>query len=169
MLNISERQKKVKNKTQQADYNSTRVPEYAQEQADLFEDLYNVANDLSDIGNKSFAVTQDMAEEILNSLSKMRRAMDMMTDRRMINAANAQQESMQSINNALSQMQAALSQMQQQGDGSCSNPGGMGQGSGNSGGGFGMGQRMQQMAAEQQALTQMMQDMMGGSKGVRTR
>ncbi len=162
MLDISERQKQVKNKTQKADYNSTRVPEYAQEQADLFEDLYNVASELNEIGSKSFAVTQEMASEVLRSLSQMRQAMDIMSDRRMTNAANAQLESMQSINNALAQMQSALAQMQQQGAGSCSNPGGTGQSAGSGSSGSGMGQRMQQMAAEQQALNQMMQDMMGG-------
>ncbi len=161
MINISKQQENIKNKTKQTDYNSTRIPEYATQQADLFDKLYNVARDLDELGNKSFAVTYEMFNELLSSLNQMRITMDMMTERRMSNAVRAQTKSMESINKALSQLQNTLSQMQdQQGDGSCQNPG-----SGNSSGSAsGMGQRMQQLAAEQQALNQTMQEMMGNQK-----
>lgn len=166
MLDISTRQEEVKNNTKKASYNSTRVPEYAQEQAKLFDDLYNVASDLTELSRKSFAVTTEMGAEITNSLRLMRETMDMMTERRMSQAANAQTKSMQSINNALQQMQNSLAQMQKQGgEGACENPGG---GSGSSSGqggssGMGLGQSMQQLAAEQQALNQAMKEMMGQS------
>jgi len=160
MLDISARQEEVKNNTKKASYNSTRVPEYAQEQAKLFDDLYNVASDLTELSRKSFAVTTEMGTEITNSLRLMRETMDMMTERRMSQAANAQTKSMQSINNALQQMQNSLAQMQKQGgEGACENPGG---GSGGSSG-MGLGQSMQQLAAEQQALNQAMKEMMGQS------
>ncbi len=168
MVDISNRQEEVKNKTKQAAYNSTKIPDYAREQAKLFDDLYNVAKELSEIANKSFAITQEMAGQITNSLHEMRMTMNLMTERRISQAAKSQLKSMQSINNALGQMQASLQQMQKQGEGSCQNPGGGSPNSGGQGGSSGMGmmgQQMQQMAAEQQALNQAMKEMMGNGPG----
>lgn len=162
MLKISKNQEDVKNKTKQTDYNSTRIPEYSKSQADLFDNLYNVAKDLDELGHRSFVLTPDLFNDLLFALNQMRTTMDMMTERRMTNAVTAQTKAMESINKSLSKLQSALSQMQdQQGNGSCENPGG-----GNpEGSGGSMGQQMQQMAAEQQALNQKLQEMMGNEQG----
>jgi chromosome segregation ATPase len=173
MASISKKQEKVKNFTKRSDINSTKVPEISEEQADIFEDLYNVANDINDMGGKSFAITAEMAENVNNALRNMRNTMDQLTDRRMNQAAQMQTSAMKSINAAMMEMQDALAQMQSQGD--CDNGSGMGQknkpgGKGGMGMGMGMGspgfqQKMQQLAAEQQALNQQMQQLGQGGEG----
>ncbi len=67
---------------------------------------------------------------------------------------------MAAMNRALSQMQAQLNAMQNQGSGSCDNPGGQGQGN-VPGGGQSYQQRLQQLAAQQQALNMSMQQALG--------
>lgn len=170
LANISKKQENIKNLTKRSDMNSTKTSELAEAQADVFENLYNVANDLNDIGAKSFAITPGVAQDINDALRKMRETMDLLTERLIAKSVKKQTETMREMNSAMAQLQDALAQMQS--EGSCQNGGGgQGQGSGKGGGGgagsIGFQQRMQQMAAEQQALYQQMQDMMGqgGSGG----
>ena len=165
LASISKQQEATKNKTQRFDANSTRVPEISEEQADVFENLYNLAMELNEIGSKSFAISPDMANDINDAMRQMPNIMNQLTDRRMSGAARLQTEAMKKMNSALAQMQQSLSEMQ--GGGSCENGGGSGScgGSGRGGSqGMGMGgmqQMLQQMAAEQQALNQQMQQMLG--------
>ena len=169
LSNISKQQENTKNKTQKSDINSTRVPDIAEEQADIFENLYNLARDLNEIGSKSFAITQEMANDINDAARQMPNIMDQLTERRMPNAAKMQTDAMKKMNSALAQMQQSLGEMQN--EGSCENGDGSGSGSGQGKGknqGMGMGgmqQMLQQMAAEQQALNQQMQDMFGQGGG----
>ena len=170
LTQISKQQERAKNKTQKSDINSTKVPEISEEQANIFENLYNLASDLNEIGKKSFAITPEMANDINDAMRQMPNIMDQLTDRQMPSAAKMQSEAMKKMNSALTQMQDALSQCQN--EGSCENGDGSGQGKGkgkSSGQGMGMGgnagmqQMLQQMAAEQQALNQQMKDMLGKS------
>ncbi|MDR0927681.1 MAG: hypothetical protein LBO69_07950 [Ignavibacteria bacterium] len=181
MVKISKHQEQTKNFTGRSDKNSTRVPDIANEQADIFENLYNVANELNDIGGKSFAITPEMADAINDAMRQMRKTMEHLTERQMQNAKQAQTTAMKDINSALVQMKDALEQMKSEsdcdnGDGSSNKSGGKSKkpGKGGSGGGaaggMGMGSsmqmQMQQMAAQQQAINQQMQEMMGqGGEG----
>jgi hypothetical protein len=186
LAKISKQQENAKNQSQRSDANSTRVPEISEAQANISENLQNLVRDLVEIGGKSFAITQEMANSINDAMRSQPNIMDQLTDRRMQQAARMQTEAMKNMNSALAQMQQSLNEMQndggcENGDNSCSGDGSCGQGNCGQGGqggkgqgrgkgsGFGMGagqgtqQMLQQMAAEQQALNQQMQQMMGGS------
>ena len=163
MIELSKKEENIKNKTAKSDYNSTQVPQYAQEQSDVFDGMMNVANSLSELSEKSFSVTPEMGANIGNSLMQMRSAIDQLADRRMAQAAQSQMQAMQGMNSAIGQMQQMLNSMQS--NGQCENPGGTGSGQSQSQGGMSFQQKLGQLAAQQQAMNQSMQQMMQGQGG----
>lgn len=166
VLDLSKKQENVKNNTAKADYNSTKLPQFAQDQAEMFESLMNVAQAMSALSEKSFAVTPEMANEISNALKEMRKSVENMADRNNQKAAQSQSAAMGALNRAASQMQDMAAAMKAQQSGSCDNPGGMGGGSGSGmTPGMSMSQKMQEIAAQQQAINQALQQMMQGGKG----
>ncbi len=168
MLKISKEQENLKNQTAKADYNSTKLPEYARQQAEAFESLANVANSMVQLSQKSLSVTPEMGDAISNALQNMQKSVEQMAERQSRQASQSQTAAMGAMNNAVGQMQDMVNNLKQSGQGSCSNPGGTGEGQGqgeNQGqgqGGMGFQQRMQQMAAQQQQINQALQQMMQG-------
>jgi hypothetical protein len=165
MLELSKKQENVKNNTKKSDYGSNQVPQFAQEQAELFESLMGMAQSMSQLGEKSFAITPEMANEVANALKEMRNSVEQMADRNISKAGQSQTSAMGAMNRAASMMQDMASAMKAQQSGSCDNPGGMGgDGQGSSPGGMSMSQKMQEIAAQQQAINQAMQQMMQGGQ-----
>lgn len=163
MLTLSKKQEELFDKTRKTDQNSTNLPNLGREQMNQFEGLMRVAERLAELSERSFAVTPQMGNEIAESLQKMSEAIDNFTDRRLGNITEAQKQALGNMNNAIGQMQQMLQAMQQS-NGTCPNPGGQGQ-QNSMGQGSGFGQKLQQLAAQQQALNQMLQQMMSGSSG----
>ena len=162
MMKISKDQEQLLNKLSKIDYNSAMLPSLGQEQMGNFENLMRVAQRLSELGEKSFGVTPQMADDISSALQNMTEAMDNFTDRKIPNITKSQQKALGDMNSALAQMEQMLSQMKQS-NGSCPNPGGSGQPQEGMGTSSGFSQRLQQLAAQQQAINQMMKQMMEGS------
>ncbi len=166
LLELSKKQENVKNNTAKSDYNSTKLPQFAQQQAELFESLMSVAQSMAALSEKSFAITPEMANEISTAMKEMRNSVETMADRNTSKSAQSQSGAMGAMNRAASQMQDMMSAMKAQQNGSCNNPGGEGGGSGQgSTPGMSMSQKMQEIAAQQQAINQAMQQMMQGGKG----
>jgi len=163
MLETSRNQEDLRNRTQRSDFNSTQIPEFAQQQANELESMMNIANSMMELGNKSFAVTSQMGVEMANAMTHMRNAVDFLANRQINQAANAQLQSMRSMNSTIGQMQSMVSQMQNQSS-ACDQGGGEGggQGQGGQGGSMSFQQRMQQLAAQQQAINQSLQQMATG-------
>lgn len=168
MLELSDKQEQLKKETKEANYNSTKLPEMAQQQAEMYENLANVTKGLMELSQKSFAVTPEMGKQMGDAMREMQNAMQQLANRRTHQSAKAQEEAMSCMNKSIMSMQNQLSMMQQQqSSGSCQNPGGMGAGQQGQQAGPGSGsgsfmQRLQQAAAQQQALNQAMQQQMGG-------
>lgn len=167
LLSLSKQQEKIKDQTQSSDYNSTQIPDLAENQSSMFESLANVANAMMQLSEKSFSVTPEMAKSLGDALEEMQNATEQLANRRPNNALKSQSNAMSSMNQAVSQMQSMMSAMQNQGSGSCNNPGGSGQG--DTPGGMGFGERLQQLAAQQQAINQAMQQVMQGQNGQMSR
>ncbi|MFH1050621.1 MAG: DUF4175 family protein [bacterium] len=165
MLKLSESQEKVKDKTQSSDYNSTQLRELLSEQANVNQALTNTINGLSELSQKSFAVTPQMGKQLGDALKNMDNALKQMNDGNTGGASKSQTNAMSSMNQAALSMQSMLSQMQK--SGSCSNPNGSGDGQeGQQGSGQtpmmsadNFTQQLQQLANEQQGLNSMMQKM----------
>ncbi len=162
MSQLSKKQEALKNQTQNLDPNSMQYKDVAGKQSDNMAAMSNVVSTMFELAQKTFAVTPEMAKNLGDALQEMQKSIQSLTDRNNQAAMKSQAQSMASMNKAISQMQQSVAQMQK--TGSCSNPGGSGDpkdGQGGSSGG--MMQKLQDLAAQQQAINQAMQQM--GSSG----
>ncbi len=151
MLNLSKRQEELKNQAKSMEQNSQQFRENAQQQNELMRDLANVANAMSKLSQKTFAITPEMGKSIGDAMRQMNSAMQSLDQRNGQQAGGQQEGAMGSLNEAASQMQSAMQGMMQGGQGQ-----GMGMG--------GFMQRLQQMSGQQQGINQGTQNMGGMSQ-----
>jgi hypothetical protein len=154
ILELSKREEDMKNDTRTMDPNSQRFRDGADKQNETMNDLGNVANSLSDLAKKTFAVSPEMGKEIGNALQQMGNAMKEMENRNPLAASQPQGEAMSSLNRAAMMMQNTLSQMMQGGQGG---GGGMGM--------QGLMSRLGQMMGQQGGINQGTQQAMGMGQG----
>lgn len=156
LLEMSKRQEELRQQTEQTQPNSSNFRELAREQSQLGQDMQNLANQLGEIGEKSFAVTPEMGREIGDAMRDMKGAQQSLEGRNGHSASQQQGEAMSSMNRAAMMMSQALGQMQ--------NQDGQGQGMGQGMASF--RQRLQQLAAQQQMINMAMaqQQQSGGQQ-----
>ncbi|MBU1299659.1 MAG: hypothetical protein KKG06_12235 [Bacteroidetes bacterium] len=152
LLELSKKQEALKQETQNLDPNSQRFRENAQQQMDMMGDLNNVANSMSEISKKSFAISPEMGKEIGNAMKQMAQSLQNMEQRNPSGASQQQSEAMSSCNRAAMMMQGAINSMKQ-------------------GGGKGMGmaglmQRLGQMSGMQMGINQQTGQAMGQGQGL---
>ncbi len=150
LLNLSKRQEALKNQSQSLDPNSQQFRENAQQQNEIMRDLANIANGLSRLSQKTFAVSPEMGKSIGDAMRQMNSAMQGLDQRNGQQAGGQQQGAMGSLNEAAEQMQNGINGMMQ---------GGQGQGMGMSG----FMQRLGQMSGQQQGINQGTQNLGGMS------
>ncbi|MBM4173291.1 MAG: hypothetical protein FJ212_02920 [Ignavibacteria bacterium] len=150
-LSMSKQQEAQKSKSQSLDFNSTQLPQSAQEQAKLQEQLSSMASELMQLAQKTQAVTPDMVKEMSNAMQGMQKASEQLGQRNPQMAAKSQGQAMDALNKASIKMQDALNKLQGEGDGSCDNPGGQGEAKSGSGGFM---QQLQKMAGMQEQINQ---------------
>jgi len=107
----------LKDETGGLDPNSQRFRENAQRQSEVMNDLSNVAQALSELAKKTFAVGPEMGKEIGNALQQMGAATEQMEGRNPGGASGQQVQAMGSLNRAAMMMQGSLSGMMQGGKG----------------------------------------------------
>jgi hypothetical protein len=150
-LSLSKQQEAQRQKSQSLDYNSTQLPQSAQEQQKLQEQLANMAAQMMQLAQKTTQVTPQMAKELGNAMQKMQQANEQLAQRNPSQASQSQGMAMSALNKASIQMQEALNKMKGEGDGACENPGGQGEGKSGQGGFM---QKLQQLAGMQQQINQ---------------
>jgi hypothetical protein len=136
LLELSQRQEALKQQAQQAPTNSPQLRQNAQDQMGVMQDLGNVIQGLTELSQRSFAVTPEMGRSIGEALARMQNAMRALDTRTGNVASQEQAAAMASLNKAATQVQNALQQLMQ-------------------GGGAGMGGLMQQlqlMAGQQMGI-----------------
>lgn len=158
---LSKEQEKLKSDTKSMGSNSAKFPDLSDRQNNNLEALANVVSQMYALSQKTFAVTPDMAKNLGDAMNSMQQSMQALQNHTPSQSAYAQDQAMSSLNKSVSQMQQMIAKMKS--SGSCSNPGGMGdpqdgQGSGSGG----MMQKLQELAAQQQAINNAM-DKMGGN------
>ncbi len=161
MLKLSKNQENLLNKTKNTDGSSSTIPELGRQQMSQFDATMKLAERMMELGERSFAITPEMANQIAEALQEMNNALENFTDRKMSQIAQSQQKALGNMNNAIGQMQQMLQAMKKS-NGTCPNPGGSGEPNSMNPGGQGMGEKLQQLAAQQQAISQMMQQMQQG-------
>jgi hypothetical protein len=148
ILELSKDEEALKQQSQQAPQNSPQLRQNAQDQQRAAQDLNNIIKGLSELSQKSFAVTPEMGKAIGEALARMNNAMRALDMRNGATASQEQQQAMAALNRAAMQVQNALQAMMQ----------------GGSGGGAGsLMQQLQMMAGQQMSLNMQTQQMGGMS------
>lgn len=151
ILELSKRQESLKEETEGMDPNTQRFREGAQRQDEMMNDLGNVAQSMTDLAKKSFAVSPEMGKEVGNALQKMGESLNQMEGRDPGGASQSQNEAMSALNRAAMMMGSALNGLQSGGQGGMGMSGLMG--------------RLQQMMGQQAGVNQGTQSAMGMGQG----
>jgi hypothetical protein len=149
MLELSKDEESLKQQSQNAPQNSPQLRQNAQDQLQAMQDLKNVIKGLSELSQKSFAVTPEMGKAIGEALARMDNAMRSLDVRNGAQASQEQGQAMAALNRAAMQVQNALQTMMQGGGG---------------GGAGSLMQQLQRMAGQQMSINMQTQQMGGMSQ-----
>lgn len=149
MLELSKDEEALKQQSQNAPQNSPQLRQNAQDQLQAMQDLNNVIKGLSELSQKSFAVTPEMGKAIGEALAQMNNAMRSLDVRNGAQASQEQGQSMAALNRAAMQVQNALQAMMQGGGG---------------GGAGSLMQQLQKMAGQQMSINMQTQQLGGMSQ-----
>lgn len=138
LLELSERQERLKNTVRGLDPSSQQFRDNAQEQMNLLRDLGNVTSRLAALSQKTFGISPEMGKAIGESMQRMNDALQSLDQRNGSAAAQQQAEAMGGLNQTAQQLQAAAQ--------------GMAQGGGQGMGMAGFLQRLQQLGGQQQGI-----------------
>jgi hypothetical protein len=140
LVALSRKQEDLKNQTRGLDPSSPQMRQNAQEQMDVMRDLGQVAERMSRVGQKSFAVSPEMGKSLGDAMRSMGQSVDALEDRNASAASQQQGAAMGSLNAAAQQVQEAIN--------------GMMQGGGQGGGMGGFMMRLQGLTGQQQGINQ---------------
>ncbi len=150
LLELSQREEALKNESRALEQNSPAFRRNAEQQMQVMRDLNRLADRMSSLSQKTFAVTPDMGKSLGDAMRSMAEAMKSLEQRAGGGASESQQQAMGSLNESAQLMQNSMDAMQQ-------------------GGGQGMGmagflQRMKQLSGMQQGINQGTQQAQGMSQ-----
>lgn len=143
ILDISKEQEELK-----ANINSSEIRINSTTQNQLRSNLDRIINQLSELSQKTFAITPEMGKALGSAKANMNQAIQNLQSNNVSNAKSSQQQAMKSLNEAASLLKGGMEQMMQ-----------------NNGQGAGMMSLMQQMeklSQQQMGLNQMVQKMQNG-------
>ena len=151
ILSLSKQQEELKNKLQNVDPNSSQFEENLQKQNEIKKNLNKLLEQMSELSQKTFAISPEMGKALGNANQKMNQSMQSMQNRNGSMAKLSQGDAMMHLNEAANMMKSSLESMMQGGSGS--------------GGMISLMQQLQKMSGQQMDLnnmTQMLQQMQQG-------
>ncbi len=151
ILSLSKQQEELKNKLQNVDPNSSQFEQNVQKQNEIKKNLNRLLEQMSELSQKTFAITPEMGKALGNANQKMDQSMQSMQNRNGSMATLSQGDAMMHLNEAANMMKSSLESMMQGGSGS--------------GGMMSLMQQLQKMSGQQMDLnnmTQMLQQMQKG-------
>jgi hypothetical protein len=151
ILELSKQQEELKNKLQDVDPNSSQFEQNLQKQNEIRKNLSKLLEQLSELSQKTFAISPEMGKALGNANQKMNQSMQSMQNRNGSMATLSQGDAMMHLNEAANMMKSSLESMMQGGSGS--------------GGMMSLMQQLQKMSGQQMDLnnmTQMLQQMQQG-------
>lgn len=151
LISLSRDEEALKNRTGNSNPNSNQFSENIQAQQKISEGLDKMLRQLSDLSQKTFAITPEMGKALGNARSEMNKAMQAMQNRNSAMAMQGQTGAMKYLNEAASMMKGNMDQMM-------NNSGGSG------GGMMSMMQQMQQMSQQQMGINQLTQQLKQGGR-----
>lgn len=150
LITLSKKQEELKKESQNFNPNSSQFNENAQQQNNLSRNLDNILSQMSDLSQKTFAITPEMGKALGDAKRKMQESIQAMQNRNGNMAMNNQGEAMKSLNEAATMMKGSMESMMQ---------------GGGQGGMMSLMQQLQKMSGMQMSLnnlTQMLQQSMQG-------
>ncbi len=151
ILSLSKQQEELKNKLQNVDPNSSQFEQNLQKQNEIKKNLNKLLEQMSELSQKTFAISPEMGKALGNANQKMNQSMQSMQNRNGSMATLTQGDAMMHLNEAANMMKSSLESMMQGGSGS--------------GGMMSLMQQLQKMSGQQMDLnnmTQMLQQMQQG-------
>jgi hypothetical protein len=113
LLALSKRQEQLKNDARQLEQQSQRFRDNAAGQMDIMRDLSTVANAMTKLSQKTFAISPEMGKSIGDAMRAMNDALQSLDQRNGAVVSQQQGDAMASLNEAASQMQGAMNAMMQ--------------------------------------------------------
>jgi hypothetical protein len=150
IISLSKDQEDLKNSSESLEPNSSALDELAKEQNNLSGNLDNVLQQMSELSQKTFAVSPEMGKSLGDAKNQMESSVQSMKNRNGSLASNQQGQAMESLNEAAMMMKSSMESMMQ---------------GGGQGGMMSLMQQLQQMSGQQMNLnnlTQMLQKMQQG-------
>jgi hypothetical protein len=150
IISLSKDQEDLKNSSESLEPNSSALDELAKEQNNLSGNLDNVMQQMSELSQKTFAVSPEMGKSLGDAKNQMESSVQSMKNRNGSLASNQQGQAMESLNEAAMMMKSSMESMMQ---------------GGGQGGMMSLMQQLQQMSGQQMNLnnlTQMLQKMQQG-------
>lgn len=145
LLELSKQQEELKKKTE--GQNSNQLSKNAQTQDDILAGLEKTIRQLSDLSQKTFAITPEIGKALGQAKAEMSKSMNAMQNRNSSMAMQGQNGAMKSLNESASMMKGKMDQMMNGGE---------------SGGMMSMMQQMQQLSQQQMNLNKLTQQMNKG-------
>ncbi|MCS7054270.1 MAG: hypothetical protein NZM09_11145 [Ignavibacterium sp.] len=151
LITLSKKQEDLKNKTQKMDLNSSQFNSVSKQQNELKENLNRILQQMSELSQKTFAITPEMGKSLGDAARNMDQSLWFLQNRNSPTSVIQQQEAMGNINKAIMSLKNQMESMMQ--------------GGGGQGGMMSLMQQLQQLAGQQMSLnnlTQMLQQMQQG-------
>lgn len=143
LLSLSKDQEELKNNTEQLSPYSNEFSKNSREQIGIQSNLAKLLQKMSDLSQKTFAVTPEMGKTLGKAFSEMQQSMNFMQSQQGLPAAQNQKNAMSSLNEAASLMKGAMDRMMS--------------GNGQGGGMMSLMQQLQQLSQQQMSLNQLTQ------------
>lgn len=142
LLLISKEQESLKNETEQTSASINEINKLSRKQNQIASDLLKTLEGMSNLSQKTFAITPEMGKAIGKSLNEMKQGQVAIQNQSLPIAVNYQKNAMQHINEAILLLKGSMDQMMNGGQG---------------GGMMSLMQQLQQMAQQQMNLNQLTQ------------
>ena len=149
LLKLSQEQESLKNKSLANKNENQNLRAEAQEQLSLQSDLNSIANNLTELSQKSFAVTPAIGKAIGKAMQNMMQSIKGLEDRNSTLAIQSQNASMSALNEAASIISQTMNSLSQQ-----------------QGGGGSLLEQMRNMSGKQQSLNMKTEELMRGKNGM---
>lgn len=142
LLTISKEQEDLRKQTEQISSSVNEISNKVKLQNQLSSNLIKTLEKMSNLSQKTFAITPEMGKAIGKALNEMRQAQSFLQNQNLSLASNYQKNAMQFINEAASLLKGSMNQMMNGGQG---------------GGMMSLMQQLQQMSQQQMNLNQLTQ------------
>ncbi|MGE5806019.1 MAG: DUF4175 family protein [Ignavibacteria bacterium] len=150
ILTLSNQEEDLKKESQNMDYDSNSFNENAEKQSSIQKNLENISKQMSDLSQKTFAITPEMGKSLGDAKREMMKSIQAMQNRNGEMASQSQTNAMESLNEAATLMKGSMDAMMQ----------GSGQG-----GMMSLMQQLQMLSQQQMNLNNLTQMLQQGQQG----